>query len=439
MKKILILFLTVFLAHFSFAQVQADRARMEKERQEIQRQIQEIQQNYNKVKGMTKATLGQLSVLQRKLDLQNKYINNISHEIKILNDDIYLSNVELTRLQRQMDTLKDQYAKSLVYSYKNNSSYDYLNFIFSASNFNDAVKRLSYLKSYRSYRQQQAKTITETQSLIENRKTQLISKQSQKKSALQNQEQQMNVLEQQKKEKDAVVSKLKAQEKDLSKEIAAKRKRDSQLKDQIAAVIRREIEKAKREEEARLAELRRKEAAEKKNAPPPSAGTPATPAPSGPSGNTATAPKKTESFLTLNEGQRTLAASFERNRGSLPWPVDNGYVSIPFGTSKVGGLNIDNPCITISTPSAGATVKAVFDGEVSSVSNLGDAMMVMVRHGKYFTVYSNLSSASVSVGSSIKTGQPIGRTAQADDGSGGQLDFYLMIEKKNVNPQPWLR
>lgn len=427
--------------------MQADKARMEKERQLIQKEIQEIQANYNKIKGEKKVTLGQLALLQKKLQLQNQYINNINKEIRILSDDIYLSNQELSRLQRQMDTLKDQYAKSVVYTYKNNSSYDYLNFIFSATSFNDALKRLAYLKSYRSYRQQQAETILETQDLIENRKKQLLGKQEQKKSALDNQQKQASVLEVQKKEKDAVVSKLKSREKDLSKQIAIKKKRDRQLKDQIAAVIRREIERARKAEEARIAELKRKEAAEKK------AAAAAAPAPKNNAGNNEStvantpppaetkteAPKRTESYLTLNEGQRTLAASFERNRGSLPWPVDNGFVSIPFGTSKVGGLNIDNPCITISTPSAGATVKAVFDGEVSSVSNLGDAMMVMIRHGKYFTVYTNLSAATVSVGATVRTGQAIGRTGQADDGSGGQLDFYLMIEKRNVNPQPWLR
>lgn len=430
MKKVLLILICFLAIHTGFAQ-QQDRAKMENERREIQRQIQELQSNYNKVRGQTKASLAQLALLQHKLQLQDRLIGNINREINILSNDIYTSNLELNRLQRQMDTLRMQYAKSVVYAYKNTNSYDYLNFIFSATSFNDALKRVSYLKSYRNYRQQQAKTIAETQSLIESRKQQLLGKQSQKKSALQNQQVQLNVLSEQKKEKATVVNKLKAQAKDLSKQLATKKKRDSQLKSQIAAVIRREIERARREEEARV----KREADERARARANAAASGST----APTTETATTTRKaTSSYLTLNEGQRTLAASFERNRGNLPWPVDNGVVSIPFGTSSVGGIKIDNPCITISTPSAGTTVKAVFDGQVSSVSNLGDAMMVMIRHGKYFTVYSNLSSASVSVGSAVHTGQPIGRTAEADDGSGGQLDFYLMIEKQNVNPIPWL-
>jgi len=113
-------------------------------------------------------------------------------------------------------------------------------------------------------------------------------------------------------------------------------------------------------------------------------------------------------------------------------------VSIPFGSSVVGGLSIDNPGITISTPSSGGSVKAVFNGEIKAVSNLGDGMMIMIQHGKYFTIYSNLASVNVSKGSTVSTGQVIGKTGEADDGSGGQLDFMLMIENRNVNPQPWL-
>jgi murein hydrolase activator len=429
MQKLLFLFILFFSVHTGFAQ-SADKAKMESERKEIQQEIRELQNSLSKVKGQTKANLAKLRMLERKLELQDRLIANINKEINIISGDIYTSNLEINRLQKQLDTLKAEYAKSVVYAYKNKSSYDYLNFIFSASSFNDALKRVSYLKAYRSYRQQQVANIEETQKLIQDRKQQLLGKQSQKKSALENQRHEMASLEVQKKEKDAVVSKLKSQEKDLAQQMATKRKRDKILRGQIAAIVRREIEKAKKEEEARLAAIRKKEAdANKANA---SSGTASAPVKK-------SAPAKKQDYLVLNEGQAKLAANFASNRGSLPWPVDNGNVSIPFGTSRVEGLSMDNPGITISTPNAGATVKAVFDGEVSAVSNTGDGMMVMIRHGKYFTVYSNLSSASVSRGDNVRTGQALGRTAQADDGSGGQLDFMLMIESQNVNPQPWLR
>ena len=123
--------------------------------------------------------------MQKKLALQDKYVGSINKEIRMMTNDIYLSQLEINKLQRQLDTLKDQYAHSVVYAYKNRSTYDYLNFIFSANNFNDALKRISYLKAYRSYRAQQVSNIRETQALIEERKQQLQGKQQQKKSALQ--------------------------------------------------------------------------------------------------------------------------------------------------------------------------------------------------------------------------------------------------------------
>lgn len=414
MKKLLIILICFLSVQSLLAQPTVEKQKLEKERQEIQNQIQEIQGNYNKVKGLKKESLAKLAILQKKLELQDRLISNINKEIRTIDDDIYLSNLEIYRLQVQLDTLKAQYARSVVYAYKNNSSYDFLNFIFSANSFNDALRRISYLKSYRAYREEQVKAIQDRQKLIADKKQQLLTKQSQKKNALQDQQVQMSELASQKKEKDAVVSKLKSQEKELSKQIAAKKKRDAQLKNQIAAIIRRI-------------------AAE--NTPKTTTTTTTT--------NTTTGKKETvnkpTTFLNLNEGQKALSTSFEKNKASLPWPVDNGVVTIPYGSSVVEGLSIDNPGITISTPSAGGSVKAVFNGEVKAVSNLGDGMMVMIQHGNYFTVYSNLSSANVSKGSTVTTGQVIGKTGQADDGSGGQLDFMLMIGTKNVNPQPWLR
>jgi murein hydrolase activator len=435
MKKLLILFTLFLTVQVSFAQ--ADKAKMERERQQLQKELREIQENYNKLKGQQKATIGQVTVLQNKMQVQSRYIGNINNEIRLLSDDIYLSNQELTRLQRQLDTLKSEYARSVVYSYKNNNSYDYINFIFSASNFNDALRRVAYLKSYRAYNEKKVETIQETKDLIEQRKQQLMGKTNQKKSALQNQKVQLNELESQKKEKDQVVAKLKSQANDLSKQIATKKKRDQQLRNQISAIIKREIAEARRKEREEEA---KRVAAEKERAKAnPNTGTAKNNTTTTTTGSTTTLPSPKKGVaMPLNAKETSLAASFNANRGKLPWPVDNGYVSIPFGSYKLDNLTMDNPCISISTPSAGVPVKSVFEGVVSGVTNTGEGMFVLVKHGNYFTGYT-LASASVSKGQSVATGQTLGRASGADDGSGGQVDFYLMIGEKNVNPRPWLR
>lgn len=448
LKKIILVITVLFSTIGLFAQ---NKSELEKERQELQKQIKQIQGQYNKVSGQRKQTIGQLTLIQRKISLQDQYIRNISREIRMLDDSIFLSNVEINRLRKQLDTLKHQYSRSVVYAYKNKSTYDYLNFIFSSSNFNDALKRIAYLKSYRNYREEQVANIIETQKAIEKRKEENLARKQQKSGVIQERTGEIKQLAEQKQEKDLVINQLKSQEKDLGKQLSDKKKSDAKLKGAIAAIIRREIEEA-RKEAARIAAAEKaaadkraadKAAADKANA----AKNPSA------SGTTTVAEKKTEvavktatpskpaSYLDLNAKDVALNKSFEENKGRLPWPVDNGLVSIHYGTYKIPGtlLSGDNAGLTISTPSSGSNVKSVFNGEVSAVHNLGDGLAVIIRHGKYFTVYSNLSSVSVSKGASVSTGQTIGKAARAEGGNGGEIEFILMNESKNVNPEPWLR
>ena len=422
----------------------ADKAELERERKEIQDELKEIQGMYNKVKGQTKQSLGQLNMLARKITLQERYISSINKEIRMIDDDLYRSNLEIYRLQKQLDTLKSEYARTIVYSYKNRSSFDYVNFIFSANSFNDAVRRVAYLKSYRAYREKQVTTINETQQLIAKRQEQQLGRKQQKSVALQSQTTQRNELSEQKKEKDVVVSKLKSQGSELQKQIAAKKKRDRDLKNALTAIIRREIEAAKKKEADRIAAEKKERiriAAEKKknevaaNAANPTATPVITP------DKPEEVEKKPASYLELNARDVKLGTDFYTNKGKLPWPVDKSFVKIPFGRYKVEGFeNIydDNPGLTIGTQ-AGSSVKSVFNGEVMAIHNYGEGAAVIIRHGKYITTYSNLSSVSVSKGSIVTTGFVIGRAGDADDGSGGQVNFMLMIENNNVNPASWLR
>ncbi len=431
MRKIfLFLSLFTFFTSWLFAQQSAeDKAQLEKERLEIQKEIQEIQNQYDKIKGQKKQMIGQYNLLDRKVKLQNKYIDNINRELRYIDDGIYLSNVEIYRLSKQLDTLKAQYARSIVYAYKNRSTYDFLNFIFSANNFNDAIKRVAYLKSYRSYREQQVNNIKETQTLIARRKEDQLVKKNQKDIALKNQTEQVKILEGQKKEKDIILTSLKSKEKDLGNQLAAKKKRDRDLKNAIEAIAKRIIEAGK------------KKAAEEalKNPKPVTTSPVASTIPG--STNIKSTVKSDSYYLELNANEKALGENFESSKSRLPWPVDQGYVCIHYGLYQIGDTKLkgDNPGITICTPLPGVNAKSVFDGEVESVFNVGDIKAVMIRHGKYFTIYSNLSSASVSKGSMVKTGQSIGKIAVDDeDGTGGKLEFVLMIETKNINPEPWL-
>ena len=289
------------------------------------------------------------------------------------------------------------------------------------------MKRVAYLKSYRAYREQQVNTIKETQALIAKRKEDQLGKKKQKDEALKNQTVQAKELEGQKKEKDVILSQLKSQQKDLEKQLAAKKKRDRDLQNSITNLINREIAIAKKKAADEAA----------KNAKPVITDPGTT--------NNATINTKPnvvrESVVFNSEADLKLNAGFENNRMKLPWPVDQGTVCIHYGPYQIGETKLrgDNPGITICTPQPGNNVKSVFEGEVVSVFNIGDSKSVMIRHGKYFTVYSNLSSVSVSKGASVSTGQSIGKVAVDDEGGeGGKLEFLLMVENKKLNPELWL-
>ena len=430
-KFVAILALLFFFLNAS-AQQTADKDDLQKERQKLKTEIAETEKALAEVRKMAKVNIGGLTLINKKIDLQGNVIDNISGEIKSLNNNIYQSQKDVIKMSRVLDTLKEEYARSMVYAYKNRSNYDFLNFIFSASSFNDAIKRVAYLKSYRNYREMQAENILRTQQMLEDRIKILSGTKQRKNVVLQERDKEMTSLEKQQQEKQLIVNKIKGQQKELTAQVNAKRKQDAKLRNMISAMIRREIEIARadaaKKEKERLAALK-KNAAANNNAS--VANTP----------NKTTKPaaekKSSSSVLVSTEADKLLDASFERNRGSLPWPVA-GFVSAHFGPNKLpGGIDYDNPGVTIGAK-IGESVKAVFDGEVTLVSYIEDKQAVFLKHGKYFTVYSNLASANVQRGDNVKTGQVIGKAGSNDEGQ-GQVDFIIMKESNNVNPEQWLR
>ncbi|MFM7671540.1 MAG: murein hydrolase activator EnvC family protein [Bacteroidota bacterium] len=441
----LLLLLFAFPVLLASAQPANDKTALEAERKEIQRELNEIQKQYDQVKSQKKQTLGQLSLITRKIQLQEQYLNSINQEIRSIDDNIYLSELEIYRLNKQLDTLRAQYARSVVYAYRYRSNYDYINFIFSASNFNDALRRMDYLRTYRAYREKQVANIEDHQRLIASRQKEQLVRKNEKNQVLTVQAKKVEELGQERKQKDAVVLQLKSKEMEFQKQIAAKKKRDKDLLAAINVIVKREIDAAKAKAKAKAdAEKKAKADADKKNNATNVTGTGKT----NPTNDPTTVrnvkrndPVAKPDYLDLSGRDLELNTGFENNRGRLPWPVENGVVTSNFGLNKIENtlLTFDNPGISISTPNTGMAVKAVFDGDVIGVFNLGDGMAVTVRHGKYFTTYSNLTSVSVSKGSSVKTGQSIGKTGRSEEGDGGQVDLILMSETRNIDPRPWLR
>ncbi len=432
MQKIL-LTIAVVVLFLSNAVAQTNKDELLKQRQQLKKEIEETEKVLNETKKTTKENLGQLSLINRRLDLQGNVIDNITGQLKYIEGDISKSQREVNKLAKILDTLKQEYAKSMVYAYKNRNSYDFLSFIFSASSFNDAIKRITYLKSYRTFREQQGENIVRTQQLLGQRINELSGNKQKKNIALNEKNKELTVLEKQQEEKEKIVTKLKGRQKELTAQITNKRKQDAKLRGMITVMINREIAIARKKaeddkkERERLAKLNKPKTNTNDNTNDVAVTKP----------TVTRTPRKIESVLVSSEADRVLDANFERNRGSLPWPSD-GFIISHFGKNILTDrVEYNNPGVNIGT-SVGGSVKSVFDGEVTLVNTMDDKQVVFIKHGKYFTVYSNLSSASVQRGQAVKTGQSIGRAGANDDGQ-GEVDLIIMKESNNVNPEQYLR
>jgi murein hydrolase activator len=431
--------LLIILGSINFAKSQSptqSRSELEKERASIQKEIEEVKNSLDVTHKNRKQTLGQLALLQKRLRLREAAISNINQQLNFIQADMNNSWSEIAKLTNELITLRKQYAESVVYAYENRTNYDYLNFIFAAENFNDAIKRVEYLKSYRTYREQRADNILKTQILLQNKIDGLKKTRFEKDEALVKQNKERQVLEVEKKEKDQVVEQLQGQEKELKREMNAKQKQDQKLGNAIMAAIRRAREEAIREAKKKAA------AAATTNS------TAAVPEKTEPNKNTAgtsgagvippavkPATKPAAETLFNTSADIALSGNFEKDKGHLPWPIASGTIAMRYGPHEyIKGIVHNNQGITIEA-AANSSINSVFDGQVQNVFNVGDVTAVMIRHGKYFTTYSNLSTVSVTKGEMVKTGQIIGKLAEI-----GQLEFIISDEKDRLfDPEKWLR
>lgn len=454
-----------------------NREDLQKQKQSIEKELAELNKLYRETQKNTKTSVKQLAIIKRKINAREALVNSINREVKQLDETIYLNERDIYRLRKELDTLKVKYAKSIVFAYKNRSSYAYLNFLFSAGSFNDAMKRVTYLKSYRQNRETQANTIVKSENLLQEKIGVLSLNKKERLSTLEVQNKQLIDLQEDRKEQDQVVAQLKGKEKELNKQIRDKESQRQKVAVAINAVIRREIEEAKKRDEAKrlkaLEDARKLKAAqdaaaaaaalEKKNA----AGTTAKPAtgttvkppvnttvaangasnnPPKPnlndpvSGVSSASKDRTYSPLESTPEGMEMSINFENNRGRLPWPVSNGIVTVGFGTQSYAGTKLmqKSDGLEIAVP-VGSAVRCVADGEVVYAGEVADENIVLVKHGKYFTGYKNLSTVAVSRDQKVKAGTVLGKSGTSIDGEGGIL-FMIMNDKSVAqNPTPWLR
>jgi septal ring factor EnvC (AmiA/AmiB activator) len=424
-----------------FQKVKDVRDDLQKQAQTLQKELDALNNLLEQTKKNKKSSLAQLAVIRNKISKRAALINGIAKQVKLLDNAIQSNQQDVKRLNNELDTLKYRYAKSIVFAYQSRSGYEYLNFLFSAGSFNDAVKRITYLKSYRQNREAQAMAIGLSENNLKNKINILSENKQDRLKTMSAQTVQLKVLQDDRKEQDKVVSQLKNKEQEITTQVRQKEAQRRKMQAAIAAVIKREMQEAVKRENDRLAKLKAANPAGNKT-------TNSTEEKAKTSANVgkvegglkSTTSNRPYSALETTEEGRETSISFENNKGGLPWPVATGIVNIHFGVESIPGTKLDRKSdgIELAVPK-GTTVKSVANGTVVYVGDVNGDKTVLIKHGKYFTAFSCLSSASVSNGQEVKAGTVIGRSGFNLDGEGAVL-FSICNEKAvYFDPENWLK
>lgn len=423
--------------------------------QAIKKTSQQLDENAK----ATSRTLNALNTLGAEIRQQNDSIASINHQIDSIDSAMKHINDSIVTLDGKLNALRDSYARSVTrIRNSQQGSMDKLAFIFSAESFTQAYRRFRYLGEFSKWRKRRNDEIKAVQARLEKQRDELTRLQGVKSGMLTRMNVARNDLEKKQNETSALVAKLKKEGASLKKVLRQKEAQARALDNELDRLIAEEQRRQAEEEKRRQAEEKRKEQerllaeenARKKQqqkeqeakAAPAKAEQPERKAVAQP--KPASTAAKPATNYAMAETSRKLTGSFESNKGRLLFPVNGKYKIVrPFGRHKHPDLphvTTDNGGIDIEVP-AGGTARAVFDGTVSEVFRLpGYNTIVMVRHGKYLTIYANLSNISVKKGDALKQGQTIGTIySDPDDGNRSILHFELRQEKQKLNPTAWVR
>jgi len=419
------------------------RAQLEAKKKEILDAIKETESELEAVKNDKRATMTQLKELQTKLSERQHLIANINDELDDIDNNIKSSSQEVNDLKHKLEQLKIQYAQSIRYDYETRSSLGVVAYLFSSDDFNDALRRMKYLKKFRDFRKLQSDLIRNTQDQIQHKIGVLNTQKKEKDELLNEQEHQKQTLTVETNKTNQVMQELKSKESDLMKEIEKNKKVANRINKAVNDIIEREMakaaEKARKEREAHPQPV-------KPPAAPANGGVVKTTSKTNNPPNTVKPVVRPESEpLALTPTDIALANNFEGNKGKLYWPVEKGFISDHFGKHQhplAANVEIDNAGIDIRT-SASSPVRAVFEGNVSSVFSVEGWYVITIQHGNYFTVYNGLKTVSVTTGQYVKTLQNLGTVAENDE---GEPTIKFQIWKANgkkggsmkLNPEQWL-
>lgn len=407
----------MLLSSYSWGQP-SQQEKLEQRKAEILKEISEKEAQLQNVKQKEKSVATQLVLQTEKIKLKEKLINTTEKQTKLLSNDMYINQININRLKKELVILKEDYAKMIVKSYKSRSEQSRAMFILSSENFLQAYKRAQYMKQYASYRKNQGEEInTKSEELVVYNEKIGVQKTAKQKLVEENENEKV-ILEKEKQVQQEIAKAIKKDKKQIASEIKKKQQETQAIDRQIDKLIRAAIAEANRKTATAVAKAN-------------------------PKSTTTATIKATESAtkIILTAEGKIVADNFKSNKGRLPWPVEKGFVSLGYGDQPhpvYKTLVVHNSGVEITTDQ-GANARAVFGGEVISVMVLSPVnKAVMIQHGDYFTVYQNLSSVNVSKGDKVSIKQTIGRVRTNGDTGKTVLKFTISQNTTYNNPASWL-
>jgi septal ring factor EnvC (AmiA/AmiB activator) len=345
---------------------------------------------------------------------------------------MYINQLKINKLKRELAILKEDYAKMIVKSYKSRSEQSRAMFLLSSESFLQAYKRAQYLKQYTSFRKTQGEEISSKSNQLVDYNGKLdVQKKAKKKLIVENEKERLSLLKE-KNEQLKLVNSIKKDKKKLTADIKKKQQESKAIDRQIDRLIREAIAEANRKRAMEIAMKKAEESAK--------AGETKEETKTRAKAIVSSSADVSSSKIVLTPEAKIIADNFKANRGRLPFPVEKGFISLGYGDQPhpvFPALTIHNSGVEITTEQ-GSSARAVFDGEVASVIVLSPVnKAVMIQHGDYFTVYQNLSSVSVSKGDKISRKQTIGKIRTSGDGK-TVIKFLILQNTTYTNPAGWL-
>ena len=416
-KNILYLFLICFSLSIN-GQI-SQQEKLEQRKAEIQAQIRANEKLLQNVKKQEKSVLTVIGIKDQKIRLKENLIETNEIQTKVLANNMTKNQMQINKLKVELDTLKADYAKMIVKSYKSRSLQSRAMFILSSQNFLQAYKRAQYMKQYSSYRKMQGEEIIDKSNEISGVNKKLNVQKEDKIKLIKENETQKVVLEKEKQEQIKLVNSIKKDKKKIAVEIKQQQQETRQIDRQIDKLIRDAI-----------AEANRKAAAASAKANPTRVVSVAE-----------TKASESSIKIVLTPEGRIESDNFKNNRGRLPWPVERGVVSLKFGDQPhplYPTLIIHNSGVEITTDQ-GSSARAVFAGEVTQVQVVSPVnKAVIIKHGDFFTVYQNLSKVFVREGDKVSIKQNLGQIRTSGDTGKTVMKFMISQNTTYANPASWL-